>query len=149
MLGIKKKNLNGRTRAEYIQFLKYFEWDLIGTIRPENATSISSVRGIMNGLSIALNKRYPEAKNILWYNIEKNPDASGYHVHYVLKSSFAYIDNVKRWLIRYLGKYQSAKTNNILNTSIHIDYFRADDKWLEYITKQIAEMPDGYDLLTN
>jgi len=149
MLGIKKKNLIGRTRAEYIKFLKYFEWDLIGSIRPENSKSISSARGIMNGLSIALNKKFPGAKNIIWYNVEKNPDNSGYHLHYVLKITFVDVGKVKRWLIKYLGKYQSSKSKSSINTSIHLDKFRVDDKWLEYITKQIDQMPDGYDLLTN
>jgi hypothetical protein len=149
LLGVRKKNLTGRTRSEYIQFLQYFDWDIIGSIRPNNAKSIQSVRNLMEGLNKALLKRFPEAKIILWYNIEKNPDCSGYHAHYVLKCSFVNTDTVKKWIVKYLGKYEYSQTGNTLESSIHVDDFKSDGKWLEYITKQIAEMPDGYDLLTN
>ena len=149
LLGVRKKNLTGRTRSEYIQFLQYFDWDIIGSIRPNNAKSVQSVRNLMEGLNKALQKRFSEAKIILWFNIEKNPDGSGYHSHYVLKCTFANTDSVKRWIVKYLGKYEYSKTGNPLEASIHVDDFRSDEKWLEYITKQIAQMPDGYDLLTN
>lgn len=149
MLGIRKKNLTGRTRSEYIQFLQYFDWDIIGSFRPVNAKSIQSIRNLMDGFNKALQIRFPEAKIIFWYNIEKNPDCSGYHAHYVLKCSFVNTDTVKKWIVKYLGKYEYSSTGNTLEASIHVDYFRHDGNWLEYITKQITQMPDGYDLLTN
>lgn len=149
LLGVRKKNLIGRIRAEYIKFLQLFDWDIIGTVRPVNAKTVQSVRNLMEGFNTALQKSHPLAKLIIWYNIEKNPDESGYHVHYVLKCTFTNKASVKKWIVRYLQKFENNNSPSKLESSIHVDDFKSDGNWLEYITKQIANMPDGFDILTN
>jgi hypothetical protein len=149
LLGVNKKNLNGRNRAEYIQFLSMFNWDIIGTIRPCNAKTINSVRGIMDGLNKALKKRYKDHTITIWYNVEQNPDLSGYHAHFVIKTSYNNHEAIQKWLKHYLGKFETSKTENTIDSSVHIDRFHVNDEWLAYITKQIDTIPDGYDLLTN
>jgi hypothetical protein len=149
LLGINKKNLNGRNRGDYIQFLAMFNWDIIGTVRPRNAKTVTSVRSLMDGLNNALKKRYKDHTITIWYNVEQNPDLSGYHAHFVLKTNYKNNDAIQKWLKHYLGKYETSKTENTIDSSVHIDRFQVNDDWLEYITKQIEIMPDGYDLLTN
>lgn len=148
MLGIKKKNLHERSRAEYIQFLGLFDWDLIGTVRRYGARDIPSVRKAMESLNTALKKKYAGEQVILWYNVEKNPDESGYHAHFVLKTSVRDKDEVKGWISHYLGKHHKRKTPQAIESSIHLDRFKSNENWLAYITKQMKEMPDGYDLLS-
>ncbi len=149
LLGINKKNLRDRNRIEYIQFLAMFNWDIIGTVRPRNAKTINSVRSLMDGLNNALKKRYKDHTITIWYNVEQNPDLSGYHAHFVLKTNYKNNDAIQKWLKHYLGKFETSHTENTIDSSVHIDRFQVNDTWLEYITKQMDEMPDGYDLLTN
>lgn len=149
ILGINKRNLIGRARSEYLQFLSMFEWDIMGTVRPDDAKTISSVRNVMKGLNNTLKKRYKDHEVTIWFTIEKNPDRSGYHAHFVLKTSCNKHEAMQKWIKYYLGKYDNSKTDNTIDASIHVDRFKYDDNWLEYITKQMHILPDGYDLLTN
>lgn len=78
ILGINKRNLIGRARSEYLQFLSMFEWDIIGTVRPDDAKTISSVRNVMNGLNNALKKRYKDhAIGSYNFNIDANTSSYG------------------------------------------------------------------------
>jgi len=149
LLGINKKNLKDRNRIEYIQFLSMFEWDIIGTLRPQNAKTVNSIRGIMDGLNNALKKRYKDHTITVWYNVEKNPDLSGYHAHFVIKTSYINNESMQKWLKQYLGKFETSKTENTIDSSVYIDRFHVNGEWLSYTTQQIDTMPDGYDLLTN
>lgn len=148
MLGIKKKNLSDRTRADYIAFLALFDWDLIGSVRRYGARNIHSVRKAMEALNSALKKRFIGEQVVLWYSTETNPDGTGYHAHFVLQCSVKDKTALKDWIQQYLGKFDKAKTSNSIDASIHLEPFNSNDNWLAYITKQIYEMPDGYDLLT-
>lgn len=94
-------------------------------------------------------KRYKEHTITIWFNVEQNPVIVGYLVHFVIKTSCSNHESMRKWLKHYMGKFESSRTENTIDSSVHIDRFEADDDWLAYISKQIEEMPDGYDLLTN
>jgi hypothetical protein len=151
LLGFKKKNLIGKYRKDYAEFLAIYDWDTIGSLTAKNCLTIQSARKNMESLFKALKAKFPHESILFFFVTERNPGFDGYHSHFVLKY---YGDNKKvidNWIITYLKKYnQKIESNNYGNfNSVHIDNYDYNRRWewIVYITKQIEQISDGYDFL--
>lgn len=151
ILGFKKKNLIGKIRTDYIEFLGLYDWDIIGSLRPVVCSNVKAAKKNMDGFYKALITKFAGDSFVFFYVTEENPAKDGYHSHFVLNSIDAEVKLVKIWVKSYLSKYNQAAKKNEDKTSVHIENFDTHLRWqgLNYMTKQIEKYQDGYDLLSN
>ena len=151
LLGIHKKNLSGKSRKDYVEFLSIYDWNKIGSLTAKHCPTIQSARQNMESLFNALKRKFPQESILFFYTTERNPGLDGYHSHFVLKYFGENKNVIDNWIITYLKKYnQKIESNNYGNfNSVHIDNYDYNRRWewIVYITKQIEQNPDGYDFL--
>ena len=151
LLGIHKKNLSGKSRKDYVEFLSIYDWNKIGSLTAKHCPTIQSARQNMESLFNALKRKFPQESILFFYTTERNPGLDGYHSHFVLKYFGENKNVIDNWIITYLKKYnQKIESNNYGNfNSVHIDDYDYNRRWewIVYITKQIEQNPDGYDFL--
>lgn len=151
LLGVNKKNLIGKKRKDYVEFLSIYDWNKIGSLTAKHCPTIQSARQNMESLFNALKRKFPQESILFFYTTERNPGFDGYHSHFVLKYFGENKEDIDKWMITYLKKYnQKPKPNNYGSfNSVHIDNYDYSRRWewIVYITKQIEQNPDGYDFL--
>ncbi len=151
LLGVNKKNLIGKKRKDYVEFLSIYDWNKIGSLTAKHCPTIQSARQNMESLFNALKRKFPQESILFFYTTERNPGFDGFHSHFVLKYFGENKEDIDKWMITYLKKYnQKTETNNFGNySSVHLDNYDYSRRWewIVYITKQIEQTPDGYDFL--
>ena len=151
ILGFKKKNLIGKNRKDYLEFLGFYDWDIFGSLRPMVCPTVKHAKTNMDSFYKALTERFKDASFVFFYVTEQNPSMEGYHSHFVLKCIDCETKSVKTWVNTYLSKYNQITKKTEDKTSVHVENYNNEWRWegLNYITKQIEKFQDGYDLYSN
>jgi len=78
----------------------------------------------------------------LFYTMEKNPDLSGYHAHFLL-----WLDAEDKTAIKLFTENSLRGKSDKQTVNTFIECFNPDEGGVGYILKEINLNPDGFDLI--
>lgn len=116
-------------------------WDLFGHVSYTKEITIVDCIYLFEKLHKKLKKNFG-SQIIMFYTTEKDKARKGYHNHFVLKTSD--IDNI--WEIKYFIDSYFRRNNRGITD---IRKYEGSKQGLRYIMKDIPEVNDGFELLSN
>jgi len=142
ILGLNRVKTKKFPNEEYSNFLKNFNWDLIGTSTPANCPTPECARKNMVKLFDAIKKDFPDKPIHFWYATERNSSGEGYHSHFSLGYNNILYENMERWLLKYLGIWENKSADR--KTNVKLDRYDHKRNFLKYMNKGINGLPDYY-----
>jgi len=124
---------------EYAEFFDQMEWTWYGHISYEKSYPELACRSIMTRFFERLICKFPDRQFRMLFVTEHNPSGSGHHNHYVLFCSGGSSQRVKQYADSYFRKNRIAITQ--------IEPYRKELHGVNYITKELKLVTDGWDIL--
>ena len=138
-----KKHLDHLRNLDYAWLCNRYTWDVVGTIRLEQYMTAKACRELMQKLFARLCRKFPNVANYMFFVTEENPGKDGFHNHLVygnhLHPDYKEVEKIVNKLLHPYG-------GNIERRSL-FEKIDQKDYFIEYMVKQIHQLPDHYDWL--
>lgn len=132
-----------KTKAinEYADFFKKLDWTWYCHASYEKPYNVLTCHSIMNRLFERLQRKFPAYAFRMLFASEQNSTNIGYHNHFVIYSTDGHHDSKVK---EYVDSYFRAKGIGALTK---VERYDPAKNGVNYILKDIALVPDGWDIL--